>query len=202
MKIILGSSSPRRKQILSRLFNDIEIIPPHIDESNLPDEKADVFTLRMAREKNLEILNRIDRTESGEILIITSDTIVEYRNIILQKPRDREHAVQILQMLQGKTHNVITAIGLTYILNGSVADTVCSLEKSPVFFKPLSASGIAAYLDATEYMDKAGAYAIQENGSMIIEKYEGSHTNIIGFPLRLFFKTAVEIELIKSLFNL
>ncbi len=202
MKIILGSSSPRRKQILSQLFNEIEIIPPHINESALPEEPADVFTMRMSHEKNEEIIKQLKEKNSNESLIITSDTIVEYNNIILQKPVNHEDAFNTLKILEGKSHNVITGIAITHICKNSILQKACELEKSPVYFKKLNGEQINNYLSITEYMDKAGAYAIQENGDMIIEKYEGSHTNIIGFPLRLFFKIIADMNLIKSVFDI
>lgn len=202
MNIILGSTSPRRKSILSGIFTSFRIIPPDVDETQQPSERPLDFARRISEEKSRTILT------NGAIidypaLVITSDTIVTIDGLIIGKPSDYSDAVNILSSLNGRTHRVITALTLLYMRDGAdISIPSTGFETTDVTFKKLDPDGIRLYLDSIEYHDKAGSYAFQENGSMIIEQYSGSVTNIIGFPLRLFFSMAAELGLIGALFNL
>jgi septum formation protein len=202
MNIILASSSPRRKSIASGLFGSFRVLPPSIDERHRPGETPEAFALRIAEEKCRAVL------ESGLVrdrpaLIITADTIVTIGGRIIGKPADFDDAVRMISELSGRTHHVIT--GLSLSIEEKIGDGIASLTRSEVTevsFKQLDRSGIIRYLNAIEYLDKAGSYAIQEHGRMIVEGYKGSVTNIIGFPLRLFFSMLVELGLVQTLFNI
>lgn len=193
MNIVLGSSSPRRKVILENLFDKVSIVKPEIDEMVNTDESPKNFCLRMAVEKNeaISILN------NDNYFLITSDTIVSYKNRILQKPRDYEDAFQTLAFLRNKTHHVISSICISKFQNRNKIICISEIEKTSVIFKDYSDEIIKKYLNLTDYTDKAGSYAIQENGNLIVDKYYGSYTNIVGFPLRLFFKMLWENKLIE-----
>ncbi|MCP4135498.1 MAG: septum formation protein Maf [bacterium] len=197
MKIILGSSSPRRKELLGQLIDSFEIISPDVDETHLPEESPDDFVLRMSREKGSCILSSPAAENS---LIITSDTIVTIDGIILGKPAHKEDAVNILSMLSGKPHRVITGISLLVCdANRNISRELTDMEATQVRFKKLSREQILAYLDRITYMDKAGAYAIQEFGDMIVEDVNGSISNVIGFPLGLFFSMLGSMNLLQEL---
>jgi septum formation protein len=191
MNIILGSQSPRRKQILSGIADKFEIIHPSTDESVIDGESPVIYSERIAADKALSIFNL---NTNPDCLIITCDTIVCIDDEILGKPDDYNHAFSYLKKLSGKTHSVISSIVLMKTKNGSIEKTSSGTEKTMVTFFSLSDKDIEKYLSITEYMDKAGAYAVQENGNLIIEKIEGSITNVIGFPLRLFFRLMHKIE--------
>jgi septum formation protein len=185
MKIILGSSSPRRKEILSRLGCTFEIQKPDTDESVLDGETAHEYCLRVAIEKRESLAAKI--STHGDLLLISSDTTVSYEDHILGKPTDHTDAVRMLTLLQGNTHQVLSSLAI-YVRVGNSVRRFQGTESTDVVFKHLTRDGIETYLSSLEYMDKAGSYAAQECGDMIISKITGSVTNVIGFPLRLFFR--------------
>ncbi len=200
MEIILGSTSPRRQMILENLFGSIKIIPPSVEEIHRPPETPAEFTARMSKDKCLSVLATGLNGEPG--LLITADTIVSIDNAILGKPIDFDDAVRIISLLNGRTHEVITSLTLLASDRGSVRKgpaTRCAVTE--VTFKKLSREDIISYLGKIDYRDKAGSYAIQENGDMIIDQYRGSATNIIGFPLGLFFIMVQELGLTEELFH-
>ncbi len=194
MKIILGSASPRRRDILRTIIPEFEVISPDCDESPEKNESPEHFTGRVSRDKLESVLSILN---IGNIpsLIITSDTIVAIDGLILGKPADYDDAVKKLALLNGRTHRVIT--GMTMMVtgrNGSMRDRILTgIEITSVTFKKLDRRKIEEYLDSIDYCDKAGAYAFQEQGSMIIDCVSGSVTNIIGFPLRLFFSMVISL---------
>ncbi len=197
MKVILGSASPRRREMLSGLFNEIRVIPSSIDEKIIPGETPEEFTVRISREKALDIRNR------GKIkspaLLITSDTVVAVDNRILGKPADHDDAVSMLSLLSRRWHRVISSINLEYI-HGDSHSSLTGFEVTGVRFKELSRTAIEEYLEKIDYSDKAGSYAIQESGEMIIDDLEGSITNVIGFPLRKFFSMLAGMKMLEKLF--
>ena len=190
MRIILGSSSPRRKELLGRIVNSFEIMVPDVDETPNPGEAPEAFCLRAAKDKAEAIARRI----SGEGLLIASDTIVTIDGLILGKPKDHDDAVAMLERLQGRTHAVKTAITLLHTHKGGFSEAT-GVETTEVTFKPLSREQIEEYLSSIHYLDKAGSYAAQDNGAMIIASYRGSMTNVIGFPTALFFRLLAETGL-------
>lgn len=197
MNIILGSSSPRRKDLLCNLFNNITIIYPEVEEIPKPNETPLQFVQRASLDKLHDITKKINYNPS---LIITCDTIVTIENEILGKPVDYDHAYNMLSKLSGKTHQVISAISLEWIDKNNHYNN-CDYEITHVTFQKLTDSDITRYLSKIHYMDKAGSYAAQEYGNIIIEKIEGSLTNVIGFPLRCFFRMIVEMDIAKKLFT-
>jgi septum formation protein len=196
MNIILGSSSPRRKDLLKQIFDSFLIMHPKVDEIPHPFEKPLEFVKRASSDKLQDIQSRIFHSPA---LMITCDTIVTIDNEILGKPADYDHAFHILSKLSGKTHQVISAISLLY-KNKHYCHKHYDYEITHVTFKPLNKSDIANYLSLINYKDKAGAYAAQEYGNMIIQNIDGSLTNVIGFPLRCFFRMAVDMDIIQKLF--
>ncbi len=194
METILASTSPRRRMILSALIPRMSIVPPDADESVREDESPLEYCTRAAREKAASII-RAGR--GGDSLIIAADTIVTIDGMILGKPDDREHAFRTLSLLNGRTHRVVTALCLSPPGGAPLAE---GIESTDVTFRMLSGEGIDRYLDAIEYHDKAGSYAFQDQGSLIIDRYSGSTTNIIGFPLRLFFSMVSALGVAEELF--
>jgi len=187
MKIILASSSPRRKELLGSLSDNFQIIVPDIDERLAPGEAPLDYATRIAREKADSVATMYSSATDGRCLIIASDTIVTIDGEIIGKPGSREEAVSILTRLGGRTHEVITAICLR-VMDGSGGHSCVEAERTSVTFRKLDPSVIDEYLSRIQYHDKAGGYALQEYGDMIIEKVEGSVSNVIGFPLRLFYR--------------
>ena len=197
MRVILASSSPRRKELLKNIIPEFDIIIPDADERVLPGEEPGTHAERVSELKAWGTANKISAIDK-EYLIIASDTIVTIDGIIIGKPSDFDDAVNILESLSGRTHYVISAI--TILLSREGLQVFTSSEKTAVTFKNLNSDEIRAYLGRIEYLDKAGAYAAQEYGNLIIEKIEGSVTNVIGFPLRLFFALLAGQDLLDEYF--
>jgi len=184
MNFILGSASPRRRDILREFFDPIEIVHPSIDESVYPGETPESFVSRISGEKMNSVLSQISYTEN--FTAVTSDTIVAIDNLILGKPESLSSAVDMLKLLSGREHRVLTGLSL-YTGNAEDGKELSGLESTSVFFKNLDSETINRYLSIVDYSDKAGSYAVQEYGDMLVESINGSVTNVIGFPLRLFF---------------
>jgi len=201
MNIILASSSPRRKSMLSGIFHSFSILPPSIDESHRPGESPEAFARRIAEEKCRAVMDSVTRRDRPA-LIIAADTIVTIDGRIIGKPTDFNHAVRMISELTGRTHRVITGLSLSVAGDIDIGrGPLTGSEVTEVSFRQLDRDGIITYLNAIEYHDKAGSYAIQEHGGMIVEGHRGSLSNIIGFPLRLFFSMLVDMELVHELFN-
>lgn len=199
MKIILGSSSPRRKEICQHFLNKFEVLAPDIEESSYPTESPLQFTERISKKKAKSIAKSF--SDSVSTLIISCDTVVNFNNQIIGKPLDFQDAINKITLLNGKKHEVITSITLLITDNGQSMNITDS-EITQVKFKNLNEYEIIDYLKKINYLDKAGAYAIQEHGDLVVASINGSTTNVIGFPLRLFFKMLTKLNLLeKILYN-
>ena len=187
--LILGSSSPRRIELLNILTSNFRIIKPDFDES-LVDAPTDLYALTEAENKYFSIKN----SAKPEDFIITCDTAVILGDTIFGKPKDREDAFKILKTLSGKTHKVITG----YVIANSQKDIL--IKKSvvtEVIFNALSDEEIYNYIDTINVYDKAGAYAIQGDEKYhLISKIKGSYYNVMGFPLEEIKKDLVSLGLI------
>jgi len=185
VNIILGSGSPRRKSILEGIFGSVQVISPSVDESQLNNEMAEDYAGRITHLKMDAVISGLNHQEN--CCIITSDTIVSVDETILGKPESEKEASSMLHVLSGKEHFVITGICIV-LKNGNEFERFYGCEKTSVKFKMLNDEIIKKYLNLVNYTDKAGSYAIQEYGELIVESVSGSITNVIGFPLRLFFQ--------------
>ena len=175
-KIILASASPRRRDLLSQMGLKFDVIPSNVDENI--DNKAFSKELieNLALEKALDVKNKINYPA----IIIGSDTVVVTNNEILGKPKDKTDALRMLQLLSGKTHQVISAIA---IVDSEEDKTLVDSVVSEVTFKPLSDSEINNYIETQEPMDKAGAYAIQGLTGIFIVSICGCYSNIVGISV-------------------
>lgn len=169
--LILASMSPRRKEILSLLGEDFRIIPTNVDET--VDEG-------LSPEETVKYLSRIkaEPLRNEDDLIIGADTVVALDGKIFGKPKDREDAFNMLTELSGKTHSVFTGVTL---INGEKTLTFC--EETKVTFYPLTENEINRYLDTNEFCDKAGSYAVQGKGCLLIQKIDGDYFNVVGLPI-------------------
>jgi septum formation protein len=199
MNITLGSSSPRRKWIVGALTGAFSIAHPSILETPFAAEDPEAFAVRIAEEKCRAIVDA-GAIDVRPALVITADTIVTIDGLVLGKPAGLDEAVEMISRLVGRTHRVITALTLLASETPDDCRIRTGREETEVTFKHLDRDGIYRYLSAIDYRDKAGSYAFQEHGSMIIEGYTGSVTNIIGFPLRLFFSMLSDMGLVRSVF--
>ena len=190
MNIILGSGSLRRKNILEEIFGRLQIIIPSVDENKFKDEMPYDYVGRITNSKMDSILETARTLDN--FFAITSDTIVSIDDKILGKPLSKDEAFSMLKLLSGRKHTVITGICIIFKNNVEIK-RVYDYEKTYVKFKQLSDESIDFYLSCIDYKDKAGSYAIQDYGERIIEQVDGSVTNVIGFPLTLFFKMTANI---------
>lgn len=172
-RIILASASPRRRELISLITNEFEIHTADVDETieeGVSPEEA-VMLLSLKKAKAVSDLFR-ERT------VIGADTIVVCDGKILGKPENRENAKEMLRMLSGRTHQVLTGVTIT---DGEKTDTF--FVSSDVTFFNLTEEEISGYAESGEPDDKAGAYAIQGKGSLFVEKINGDYFNIVGFPV-------------------
>ena len=191
MEFILASSSPRRKQLLSTIISNFDIIPSDIDENNLKKLEPNPQKLaeKLSYEKAYSIFTDKYK-ENNEYTVIGSDTLVSFGNIILGKPKDRDDAIRILKLLQGNSHDIYT--GTTVIIkkeHSIIFET--RVNKSTVYFKNMSYYHICSYVDTKEPMDKAGAYAVQGIGKVYLKGYDGDYNSIVG----------LDTHMIKSIFE-
>ena len=173
-QLILASASPRRVELLQQIQVEFEQQVADIDETHQIGETPEAFVCRLALEKAETIRKKHSVTTS----VLGSDTIVVLGDRILGKPSDRLNAVNMLTLLSGNTHKVMTAISLI-----TAKECKTRLSVSDVTFMKLDQSLIEAYLDTGESMDKAGAYAIQGIAAQFITEIKGSYSGIMGLPL-------------------
>ena len=175
MEIILASKSPRRREILENTKVRFSIEESQIDEVIKLNELPKETVMRLAYEKALDVANR-----NRNSLVIGADTIVVINDTILGKPKDDIEAFNMLKLLSGKTHYVITGFAL---INLSLDKKIVDCQVSQVTFKELSEQCIKDYLQTKEYLDKAGAYGIQGYGGLLVENIQGDYFNIVGLPI-------------------
>lgn len=173
LQVILASSSPRRRELLTLIGISHEVRPADINESILPGEIPVEHAERLARAKALTIAER-----NPSAVVIGSDTIVVIDGEILGKPVDEGDAHRMLRMLSGREHTVVTSVAVA--LKGEV---VSSVEKVQVTFREISDSEILDYIATREPMDKAGSYGIQGFGATIIRKVDGDFFAVMGLSL-------------------
>ncbi len=196
MKIILASSSPRRREILKSINTNFESYSPDINEAIVPGENPIKYSERISEEKANSIVPLLNRKDPW--FIIGCDTIVTLDDKILGKPLNFSDAIEGLKFLSGRTHSVISSVTVLYNKETIIKNT--ESEISHVSFKQLDDKKIKKYLNSIDYSDKAGGYAIQENGDLIIDNIDGSLSNIIGFPLRLFLKMISQMNIANAFF--
>ena len=180
-KIILASSSPRRKKLLEQLGIPFEIIPSQLEEILDPQLSPRQQVESLALQKATAVAQNI----IDEAIIIGADTTVLLKNEFIGKPNDKHDAKRMLKKLSGKAHTVITGFVL---LDKQSGRTIVKSVETTVWFKKLTPDEIHNYLETGEPLDKAGAYGINELGSLLIEKIEGDYTNVVGLPLFTFAK--------------
>ena len=179
-KIILGSASPRRKELLSGLGVEFEVDTRNRFEENYPcNTPQEQIPEVLAEGKSYGFHRPLQNNE----ILITSDTLVLCEGHVMGKPHTREEAYQMLRLLSGRTHKVITGVTIR-----NSEKTLTSSDTAIVHFKDLSDKEIYYYIDTFKPFDKAGAYGIQEwIGYIGIDKIEGSYFTIMGFPVHLVY---------------
>lgn len=184
LKLILASASPRRQELLKLITSQFEVIPADIEEVSDQTEPCEIL-MDIARQKAMAI------AEAGhEGLILGVDTSVWLDDQLLGKPKDRDDAARMLNQMNGRSHVVISGM---FAINTHTGTSVFDSCETKVFFKPLNEVQIQRYLDRADYMDKAGAYAIQEHAALFVTRLEGDFYNVMGLPV------ARVVDLLESL---
>jgi septum formation protein len=175
--LILASGSPRRRELLAQTGYRFTVDVSSIPEDRKPGEDGIRLATRLAREKAEEVFTRY----SESVLVLGADTVVICDEQLLGKPQDPADAARMLQLLQGRTHQVVTGVAVVFGKNL----VELAAEVTQVTMNTLSAQEISDYVAGGEPMDKAGAYAIQGYASRWIPRINGCYFNVVGLPLAL-----------------
>lgn len=185
MKIILGSKSPRRKELLKQMGISFEVYTLDINEDIKDFKDPQDYVTKTALKKG----KAISQVFPNDI-VICADTIVAHNNHILEKPKTKEEAYQMIQELQGDVHSVYTAVYLG--LNDKIEVFV---EETKVTIDHMSEAEIEEYVNTKEPYDKAGAYAIQGFFGRYVQKIEGDYYNVMGLPVNRVYREIKKLEL-------
>ena len=185
MRIILASKSPRRRQLLSEITENFEIITAECDETLPTDVHPKEGVGILAVRKGAAVCKSVGE----EAMIISSDTLVELDGKALGKPKDEDDARKMLRALSGRCHNVHTGVAVRY--KGRV---VSGVDSTAVYFKELSEEEIDWYISTNEPMDKAGSYGIQGLGGRFVTRYEGRYDTVVGLSAELVRRLMNEVS--------
>lgn len=171
--VVLASESPRRRELMNISGIPFTCAGAKIDETLEAGMSLCDAVMKIAKKKAQAVQQKY-----AQNTIIGADTMVVIDDVVLGKPKDDEDAKKTLQLLSGKTHEVITGVA---ILHGEEEECFC--ETTRVMFRELSDEEIDAYIKTREHYDKAGSYAIQGKGMMFVERIEGDYSNVVGLPM-------------------
>ncbi len=176
MRLVLASSSVRRRDLLTALGLAFEVVSPEIDETRLPDELPAAYVERVARAK-------AEAVASPDSLVIAADTAVVFDGRVFGKPAHPEEARSMLRRLQGASHDVFTGLAIASWDEGPAVTSM--VDVTEVEMLPMTEEEIATYVDSGEPMDKAGAYALQGRGGIYVRRIAGSPFTVVGLPIHL-----------------
>ncbi len=174
--LVLASSSPRRRALLSEAGYSFTIAEPDVDESALPGEKPEELAARLALAKARAVGARV----AAQACVLAADTVVVIDGDLLGKPRDEAEAVEMLLRLAGRTHRVLTGFALFVPAS---AETDAGVVESSVRMHSVDRATAERYAASGEPLDKAGAYAAQGDGGRFVAQISGSRANVIGLPV-------------------
>ena len=202
MRLILASSSPRRRELLAKLNLQFEVIKPEIDESLRDGELLVDYVRRLSREKAEAVARTLGTAPAlilaaDTVVILAADTIgVDEAGELLGKPTDAAHARRMLRRLRGRAHEVITAF--TLHCHGAGAAVITRHERTVVHMRRFTDAEIDAYIATGDPLDKAGSYAIQNEAFNPVKRIEGSYSNVVGLPLESLERALGEIGFVFS----
>ena len=185
MELILASQSPRRRELLGLFGIPFTVRVADVDETMEPGQDPYDQVALVSRRKALGI------SREPEDVVVAADTIVVCGGQILGKPDTEERACEMLRLLSGRDHQVMTGVTVLY---GDLCRTVT--EVTDIHFRSLSEKEIARYLASGEPMDKAGAYGIQSKGALLVERIRGDYYNIVGLPISHLARTMAQLGLL------
>ncbi len=171
--LVLASGSPRRREFLSSLKLDFEVLPADLDESLREGEEASTYVARLAVEKARSVAAR----RPGAV-VLAADTTVVLRGEVLGKPTDAAEATAMLRRLSGQVHRVLTGVAVC-----GRGEPRSEVVETAVTFAAMTEAQVAFYVATGEPFDKAGGYGIQGVGGAFVQRIEGSYSNVVGLPL-------------------
>ncbi len=178
MKIYLASASPRRQELLRQLGISFEVVSSNLIETRAAGDTPEDYVMRVALDKARLVATRVRERNLSTRPVVGADTEVVLDGEVLGKPRDRAHGLAMLRALQGRTHEVLTALALLHEGGEHTA-----FSRSRVSLAPMTDAEIARYWASGECADKAGGYAIQGRAAAYIERLDGSYSGVMGLPL-------------------
>ena len=189
-RIILASSSPRRKELLERVGIEFEVWPSEGEENPVSDTVPAIVT-ELSRSKALDVAAQIktynenhkDLTTATDILVIGADTIVTKDGEVLGKPRDEDDAKRMLKLLSDETHSVYTGVTFVFMSSEGRTGEYSFYEETKVNFYPLDDDDIDEYVATGDALDKAGSYGIQTAAAAFVRSVEGDFYNVVGLPI-------------------
>lgn len=179
-KIILASESPRRLQLLENADIQVEVLASPYEEHDQPGLKPIEIAKNHAFGKAKAVADIL-----AEGIVIGCDTVVDVNGKLLEKPRDREHAKEMIELQQGQTIEVVSGIS---IIDSDRSRVVISSETTQVTFHPMTSKEIEWYLDTEEWQDKSGGFAIQGKASRFIAKVQGDSLSVVGLPVQKIYQ--------------
>lgn len=180
INIVLASNSPRRRELLSLALDHFVVKPPAVEEKRAPGESPEAFVLRTAAEKASQVAVDLPELPDQEWLIVAADTVVVDDDDILGKPADAAEAEAILKRLQGRTHQALTGL-VVHLPDREHWEE--SLVRTDVNLRTFTNQEIQDYITSGDPMDKAGAYAIQNQEFEPVPDFQGCFANVMGLPL-------------------
>lgn len=178
MKIVLASKSPRRKELMEFITKDFETIVSDVDETFIDGLSIIEQSKRLAYIKAKEVFNMIE----DDVIVIGSDTMVVKNDKVFGKPEDRENAINMIKELKNNKHQVITSLAVLVRKNGKYEEYI-DYDITEVHIKDMSEDEIIKWVDSNKCYDKAGAYAIQGEFSVFIDKMVGNYFTVVGLPI-------------------
>lgn len=175
MTVYLASTSPRRKELLTQLISDFRQVSPDVVEKEYPQLSPKEKAVRLSKDKCIAAVNHI---REKDMVIIASDTVVDLDGTVLEKPKDRADAVDMISSLSAKEHHVYSAVS---VYKSGKMYTFC--DDTAVHFTTVPADVISEYVDTDEPYDKRGGYRIQGFMGNYIDRIDGSYYNVVGLPV-------------------
>ncbi|KAL0136656.1 maf-like protein [Mucor lusitanicus] len=196
--IVLASASPRRREILTDMGLDFSVVTTLEPDENDPTAyrtRAE-YVSDTAYMKAKEVFERCQQDPELPTadIVIAADTVVVKDECVLEKPKDKDHALEMLQQLNGQTHYVLTGVQIMYKINDKV-ERIEFVERTEVQFSQMDPEIIQAYVDSGEPFDKAGGYGIQGQASLFVESIHGDYWNVVGLPKNHLFRELIKLSL-------
>lgn len=194
MRVVLASGSPRRRELLGKIYKDFEVITSDVDET-IEEENPGKIVEELASRKAKAVFDMIAGENDDTLVVIGSDTIVFYDGEVLGKPADEDEAAAMISMLSERTHQVYTGVSV-YIKVKNGDSNIVFHEKTDVTFYFVDKFDIADYIKSGSPMDKAGAYGIQDDFAKHVEKINGDYNTVVGLPVARLYQELKAAKLV------